>query len=1070
MPFKLTKTTPANLPWGRSVLFNGTNQWLTAPNNTAFQFGTGDFTIECWMNCSNFGTTSSYNRVLCVGSTFMLGSGTGAEFVIFASSSNTPGGITYNLTGNAGNINPTITSSNSAMNTNSWYHLAMTRRSGTMYGFINGGLLYSVNNTASVSGTSGVSIGAALSTSSYFNGSISNVRVVKGTALYTGSFTPSNSPLDVIASASLLACHDTSIKDGSVNNFAITNKNASTVSIATPFVVSTKSVLFNGSTQYLTAPNNTAFNFGSSNFTIECWVNLSNYTSAQSIFTKRNVATTDMTEVQFYVFSNGLTLYVSDGTTWVINGVASIAGSFISNAWNHIALVRNGTEFSGYINGTKSVFGTSAATLMTNATSIAISSDQVSSWRNGINGYVSNYRIVKGTALYTASFTALAEPLTSVASCSLLTCNAATIVDSSNNNFTITNNNSATVSSVVPFNAVGYGYKFNNRNNVASVLAGTQNAIFGYGYNGSPLSMTNLVSNTGVAATDTTGVGTARTGVAATGYGTDKAIFGYGDNGSSTSYSTTNLVSNNGVVATNTTGVGTARSYLAAAGYGTDKAIFAYGYTPSPATGYSISNLVSNTGVVATNTTGVGTARWGPSAARYGSDKAIFGYGQNSGTYVSITNLVSNTGVVATDTTGVGTARYLSAAAGYGSDKAIFGYGTTGTNTAVTNLVSNTGVVATDTTGVGTARFGLAGAGYGSDKAIFGYGSTGTLTAITNLVSNTGIVATDTTGVGTARQYLAAAGYSAGTSPAPSGLKFKKIYSDPIVVYLTQKAIFGYGNSGATLYSITNLVSNTGVVATDTTGVGTARRGLAAASYGSDKAIFGYGYTSVSVSMTNKVSNTGVVATDTTGVGTVRNYLAAAGYGSDKAIFGYGSTGAKAAMTNLVSNAGVVATDTTGVGTARSGLAAAGYGSDKAIFGYGYSASGTVSITNLVSNTGVVATDTTGVGSAKEGSAATGYGSDKAIFGYGYTTGVVSMTNLVSNTGVVATDTTGVGTARYWLAAAGYGSDKAIFGYGQTSVALSMTNLVSNTGVVATDTAGVGTARNGLTAAGYSLT
>ena len=43
------------------------------------------------------------------------------------------------------------------------------------------------------------------------------------------------------------------------------------------------------------------------------------------------------------------------------------------------------------------------------------------------------------------------------------------------------------------------------------------------------------------------------------------------------------------------------------------------------------------------------------------------------------------------------------------------------------------------------------------------------------------------------------------------------------------KAIFGYG-SGPT--AITNLVSNTGVVATDTTGVGTARELLAAASYG----------------------------------------------------------------------------------------------------------------------------------------------------------------------------------------------------------------------------------------------
>jgi hypothetical protein len=282
----------------------------------------------------------------------------------------------------------------------------------------------------------------------------------------------------------------------------------------------------------------------------------------------------------------------------------------------------------------------------------------------------------------------------------------------------------------------------------------------------------------------------------------------------------------------------------------------------------------------------------------------------------------------------------------------------------------------------------------------------------------------------------------------------------------TTKAIFGYGYNGSINLSITNLVSNTGVVATDTTGVGTARRALAAAGYGTDKAIFGYGFTSGVVSLTNLVSNTGVVATDTTGVGTARRDSAAAGYGVDKAIFGYGTT---VSMTNLVSNTGVVATDTTGVGTARGLLAAAGYGNDKAIFGYGYTST-VVSMTNLVSNTGVVATDITGVGTARYILSAAGYGNDKAIFGYGTTGANVSMTNLVSNTGVVATDTTGVGTNRSGLSSAGYGTDKAIFGYGYTSAGVSMTNLVSNTGVVAGDTTGVGTARERLAAAGYSTT
>ena len=101
-------------------------------------------------------------------------------------------------------------------------------------------------------------------------------------------------------------------------------------------------------------------------------------------------------------------------------------------------------------------------------------------------------------------------------------------------------------------------------------------------------------------------------------------------------------------------------------------------------------------------------------------------------------------------------------------------------------------------------------------------------------------------------------------------------------------------------------------------------------SNGTQRAIFGFGFIPlISQNMTNLVSNTGVVATDTPGVGTARNYLAAAGYGGDKAIFGFGAIPAPTytSITNLVSNTGVVAANTPGVGTARFGLAAAGYSS-----------------------------------------------------------------------------------------------------------------------------------------------
>ena len=314
--------------------------------------------------------------------------------------------------------------------------------------------------------------------------------------------------------------------------------------------------------------------------------------------------------------------------------------------------------------------------------------------------------------------------------------------------------------------------------------------------------------------------------------------------------------------------------------------------------------------------------------------------------------------------------------------------------------------------------------------------------------------------------------YPSGTTFTPPTAAFPNLGPTYPSGTATQRAIFGYGNTGSLNVSMTNIVSNTGVVVGDTTGVGTARGEPAATNYGGDKAIFGYGNATGPVSLSNLVSNAGVVAADTTGVGTARYGLAASGYGTTgQAIFGFGNSGARTAITNLLSNTGVVATDTTGVGTARMDLAAAKYSTDKAIFAFGSSGSGAVSLNNLVSNTGVVATDTTSTATARQyqpGGAS--YGVGLAIFGYGMDASFTALnsTNLVSNTGVVASDTTGVGTARNYIAASSYGDDKAIFGYGNTASAVSMTNLVSNTGVVATDTTGVGSARYGPAAAGFS--
>ena len=160
---------------------------------------------------------------------------------------------------------------------------------------------------------------------------------------------------------------------------------------------------------------------------------------------------------------------------------------------------------------------------------------------------------------------------------------------------------------------------------------------------------------------------------------------------------------------------------------------------------------------------------------------------------------------------------------------------------------------------------------------------------------------------------------------------------------LLLKGIMGFGNGDAGRVGITNLISNSGVVGSDVSAVGSARNETAATEYGTGTAIFAFGttFSAGSVATSNLVNSSGVVASDTSGVGEARGILAAAAYGTDKGIFAYGESGSVGitGISNLVSNSGVVASDTSGVGTSRHSLCATEYGSDTAIFALGFKGS-----------------------------------------------------------------------------------------------------------------------------------
>ena len=240
-------------------------------------------------------------------------------------------------------------------------------------------------------------------------------------------------------------------------------------------------------------------------------------------------------------------------------------------------------------------------------------------------------------------------------------------------------------------------------------------------------------------------------------------------------------------------------------------------------------------------------------------------------------------------------------------------------------------------------------------------------------------------------------------------------------------AVFYGGNPGS-VTNVSNLVSSVGVVASDTSGVGTARQGLCGTEYGGDNLgifLFGVigsapGYLGVS----NLVNSSGVVGSDVTAVASVKGYAAGTEYGGDKAIFAFGhDESAESNTRNLVSNSGVVASDASGAGTARRNLVAMTYGSGQstAIFLAGDIDGTDTGVSNLVNSSGVVASDTTAVATANYGAGGLEYGGDKAIMAFGSTADRTNDRNLISNSGVVGSNVSGAGTARNELAGCGTG-------------------------------------------------
>jgi len=250
---------------------------------------------------------------------------------------------------------------------------------------------------------------------------------------------------------------------------------------------------FNGS-NYLTIASNSGTAVQSNNFTIEGWF----YFTAASVNGNQCMYSNYSSFGSNAIYFGKHSSYSGNVAFWV--GNYSTSGALIydpslppANTWCHYAVVRNGNTFTMYRNGTSvaSASYSGSVTGSTNSNWIAIAGDSTSS-AQGFQGYISNFRIVNGTAVYTSNFTPSTTPLTAITNTGLLTCQAGSFSDASSNNFTVTASGSPYIASQNPFGASYAGGGAGSENSGSVTYGG-----MGGGGNGSPSSPVAGATNTG---------------------------------------------------------------------------------------------------------------------------------------------------------------------------------------------------------------------------------------------------------------------------------------------------------------------------------------------------------------------------------------------------------------------------------------------------------------------------------------------------------------------------------------------------------------------------------------------
>ena len=379
--------------YGGSFEFDGTGDGISCPDNTDFEFGSGDFTVECWVKQDD---TSGFD--VYVGK--YGGSGDG-EFIV-GKNGNTPCFYWQDAGGNA-NINAT----NFTGNTSGWYHMACVRDGDVFTMYINGICENSTTDATTIKTTSNkLTIGIENdSSSSPFDGYIQDVRIYKGAAKYSGTtigtqyFIPASTDPDILPetpSGVALSSNLTKVTDGAV--------------------------YFDGTGDYLDIADSADFDMGTGDFTLECFVNSIDNSDYQGVFGSGDY---DNDAVLLQINNAGLLRFTQP------SGIDQSGTTDLQNSgWHHIVMCRSGTTLKGFVDGREEISATYSSSIDWghSGNSIVIGKVDKTDYPTQFyyKGRISNLRLVKGTALYTANFTPPTRELTNITNTKLLCCQSNT--------------------------------------------------------------------------------------------------------------------------------------------------------------------------------------------------------------------------------------------------------------------------------------------------------------------------------------------------------------------------------------------------------------------------------------------------------------------------------------------------------------------------------------------------------------------------------------------------------------------------------------------------------------------